>query len=239
VNPILTTILEQLPTHGPELLFALAFLETCFVTGLVVPSGLATSAATALALEGNLPLAPIVVAAVAGGALGDSLGFVIGRAWGRHVLSPGSRWSRMLGDRRAVVDEVFGKHPAFSVTAARLISFVRTVMPMAAGMSGLEYRRYLPYELAGVVGWCVMYVAIGVLARESWELATQVVGVGGTLVFGVAALMGWRVVRARMRLRALRHSARAGGSAPGDTRSGAAQDEDPPLGAAASSEPAS
>jgi undecaprenyl-diphosphatase len=239
VNAILTTILEQLPTHGPELLFALAFLETCFVTGLVVPSGLATSAATALALEGNLPLAPIVVAAGAGGALGDSVGFLIGRAWGRHVLSPGSRWSRLLGDRRAVVDEVFGKHPAFSVTVARLISFVRTVMPMAAGMSGLAYRRYLPYEMAGVVGWCLMYVGIGVLARESWELATQVVGVGGTLVFGVAALMGWRVVRARMRLRALRHSARAGGSAPGDTRSGAAQDEDPPLGAAASSGPAS
>jgi membrane protein DedA with SNARE-associated domain len=144
----------------------------------------------------------------------------------------------MLGDRRAVVDEVFGKHPAFSVTVARLISFVRTVMPMAAGMSGLEYRRYLPYEIAGVVGWCLMYVGIGVLARESWELATQVVGVGGTLVFGVAALMGWRVVRARMRLR--RHSARAGvPPSPGDTRSGAAQDEDPPLGAAASSEPAS
>jgi undecaprenyl-diphosphatase len=238
VNAILTTILELLPTHGPELLFALAFLETCFVTGLIVPSGLATSAATALALEGNLPLAPIVVAAGAGGALGDSIGFLIGRAWGRHVLSPGSRWSRMLGDRRAVVDEVFGKHPAFSVTVARLISFVRTVMPMAAGMSGLEYRRYLPYEIAGVVGWCLMYVGIGVLARESWELATQVVGVGGTVVFGVAALMGWRVLRARMRLR--RHSARAGvPPSPGDTRSGAAQDEDPPLGAAASSEPAS
>ena len=56
-------------------------------------------------------------------------------------------------------------------------------MPMTAGMTGLPYRTYLVYEAVGVVAWAAIYIAIGVLARESWEVATQVVGVGGTIVF--------------------------------------------------------
>jgi len=195
----MSPLFELLPEYGPWLLFVLAILETCFVTGLVVPSGLATSAATVFALEGRMELAPVVLAVFAGGGVGDSLGFWIGRGFGEHVLRDGSRWSRVLGERRAVVEHLFARHPAYSVTMARLISFVRTVMPMAAGMSDLTYRRYLPYELAGLAGWVVLYVTIGLVARESWEVATQVVGVGGTVVFAIVGLVAWRVWRRRAR----------------------------------------
>ena len=92
MNSILAPILELLPAYGPWLLFVLAILETSFVTGLMVPSGLATSAATVLALQGRLELVPVIVAALCGGAIGDSLGFWIGRGWGKHVLAKDGRW---------------------------------------------------------------------------------------------------------------------------------------------------
>lgn len=203
---MLATVIELLPVYGPWLLFSLAVLETCFVTGLVVPSGLATSAATAFALEGRLELAPMVIAAAAGGAVGDSVGFWIGRGWGEHVLRREGRWSRLLGEKRRQVDELFEHHPLYSVTCARLVAFVRTVMPLAAGTSGLSYRRYLPYELVGLLGWVALYVTIGLLAGESWEAATRIVGAGGTLVFvgvGVVVWWTWRSrTRARKRTRA-------------------------------------
>lgn len=191
-------LLEQLALYGPWLLFFMAILETCFVTGLVVPSGLATSAATIMALEGSLTLAPVVTAALAGGFVGDSVGFWIGRAWGEHLLHEESRWSRVLGERRGRLDEVFARHPVYSVTVARLVSFVRTVMPMAAGMSDLSYRRYLRYEVIGLVGWGAIYVAIGFTGLEGWEAMTRVVGVGGAAVFVAVALAGlWLVKRRR------------------------------------------
>lgn len=192
---MLTTIVELLPVYGPWLLFVLAILETCFVTGLVVPSGLATSAATVLALQGRIDFAPAVVAAVCGAAVGDSTGFWIGRAWGHRVLDTDGRWARALARPHAVVDDLFGKHPVYSVTVARLVSFVRSVMPMAAGMSDLSYRRYLAYDVPGVVAWGAMYVGIGLVARESWRAATRVVGVGGTVAFAVAGLVAWRLWR--------------------------------------------
>lgn len=197
MNALLTSVLELLPQYGPWLLFVMATLETCFVTGLVVPSGLATSAATVLALQGELQLPAVVVAAVCGGALGDTIGFWIGRAWGERVLAPDGRFAKRFARAHAIADELFERHPVYSVTVGRLISFVRTVMPMAAGMSDLPYRRYLPYEIAGLLGWAAIYVGIGVFARESWELATQVVGVGGTLAFGAVAVAGWIAWRRR------------------------------------------
>ena len=125
---------DQVATHGPAYLFVLAVLETSFVTGLVVPSGVATSVATIIAIEGRLDVAPIVVAALVGGFTGDTIGFWIGRLWGNRVLTTESRWTRLFGVRRDEVEGLFGRHPVYSVTIARLISFVRTVMPMAAGM---------------------------------------------------------------------------------------------------------
>jgi undecaprenyl-diphosphatase len=190
-------LLEQLSAHGPWLLFMLAILETCFVTGLVVPSGLATSAATVMALEGVLTLGPVVAAAVGGGFIGDTLGFWIGRASGERFLRGGSRWDGLLRGRLGELDEIFGRHPFYSVTVARLVSFVRTVMPMAAGMSGMRYRSYLPYEVAGLLGWAAIYVSIGFAGREGWEAATRIVGAGGTLAFVVATVAVLYVVRRR------------------------------------------
>lgn len=197
----------QLAAHGPKLLFVMAVLETCFVTGLVVPSGVATSIATVLAMEGRLELVPVMIAAGTGGFLGDSVGFWVGRRWGPWVFRDGSRWSRLFGARRQEADDLFARHPIYSVTGARLVSFVRTLMPMAAGMSGMTYRRFLPYEVAGLTGWLLLYVTIGLAGRQGWKTAADVVGVGGATLFVVVSLVALAVTRRR------RARARAGARA--------------------------
>jgi len=197
VDPITARLIELLPAYGPWLLFVLAVLETSFVTGLVVPSGVATSVGTVLALEGALALPEVVLAALAGGWIGDSLGFWIGRAGGRRVLAGEGRVARMISARQSNVSRFLGRHPVYSVTVARLVSFVRTIMPMAAGMSHLPYSRFLGYEAVGLVGWAALYVGIGYVSRGSWRLATQLVGVGGAVAFIGAGAALWWVLRRR------------------------------------------
>lgn len=201
-------LLELLPVYGPWLLFALAFLETCFVTGLVVPAGLATALGTVLALDGELRLAPVVGAVLVGGALGDSTGYWVGRASGQRILAVEGRWSRRLQRRGAELDRWFGRHPAYSVSLARVIAFVRTVMPMAAGMSRIRYTRFLAYELVGLVACVGLYVGVGAVARESWEAAARALGIGGAATFcAVGVVAAWTV---RRRLRGGKGRRRAG-----------------------------
>src|SRR5690606_25421156 len=197
MDPLGAYLLQLLPIYGPWLLFALALLETSFVTGLVVPSGMATSFATALALEGSVAAAPMLAAAAAGGALGDTAGFWIGRRWGLRALQGRGRLTRAARVRHERLARFFGRHPLYSVTGGRLIAFARTLMPMAAGMSPLSYRTFLLYELPGLAAWLALYVGIGWAAGESWQVVAQQVGLGGAILFAAAGLALWLAMRAR------------------------------------------
>ncbi len=192
-------LLELLPVYGPWLLCALAFLETCFITGLVVPAGVATALGTVLALEGELHFFPVVGAVLAGGALGDSVGYWVGRASGERILTGEGRWARRLRRRDPLLQRWFGRHPAYSVSAARVVAFVRTVMPLAAGMSRIRYARFVAYDLVGLTACVGLYVGIGVLARESWEAATRALGIGGAVALLGVAITAWWTLRRRVR----------------------------------------
>ncbi|MCG6954986.1 MAG: DedA family protein [Gemmatimonadetes bacterium] len=195
MDPVTARLVEALPVYGPWLLLALAFLETCFLTGLVVPAGLATSVATVLALEGSLSFASVVAAAWVGGALGDSMGFWIGRASGGRVLHGDGRLARMVRNRQRTLDRFFGRTPAHSVSLARVVAFVRTVMPIVAGMSELSYRRYLMFDFVGLTACVGLYVGIGTLSEGSWQVLTELLGLGGALTLIVLVVLLWQLGR--------------------------------------------
>jgi membrane protein DedA with SNARE-associated domain len=192
-----TVLLDLIASYGPGLLFLMAILETCFVTGLVVPSGVATSVATVLAGQGVLSYQEVGLAAVCGAWAGDSIGYWVGRRWGLRLLPSRGRFGAAVRRAHERSSRFFGRHPFYSVTVARLVSFVRTLMPMGAGSSGLSYRRYLTFELPGVITWAAMYMAAGALAGESWEKVTQLMGAGWVVIFAAAGLALWVLHRRR------------------------------------------
>jgi membrane-associated protein len=197
--PTAPALLDLITVHGPWLLFLLAILETSFVTGLVVPSGVATSLATAVALERGISLLPVALAATVGGAIGDSIGFWIGRAGRERWQDGATGFGLQVRQIRAQASRWFGGHPFLSVTVARLISFVRTVMPMTAGMSDLGYRRFLGYDIPGVVVWVALYMTAGAAAGRGFEWAHDAFGMGGALtVLGIVVGTVWLVRRRRV-----------------------------------------
>jgi membrane-associated protein len=55
---------------------------------------------------------------------------------------------------------------------ARFLPVVRTLMPAAAGTSGLPYRTFFPAALAGASCWSALHVALGA-ALDTRELVDQ------------------------------------------------------------------
>lgn len=195
--PTAPTLLDLVTVQGPWIVLLLAILETSFITGLVVPSGVATSLATGLALEQGSSVSAVAVAALVGGAIGDTVGFWIGRRGRERWLGGSGRFARRVRDVQARSSPYLTGRPFLAVTIARLISFVRTVMPMAAGMSGMSYVRFLPYELLGVVLWCSLYVAMGAGAGQGWVWAIQFLDRWAVLWAAIAAVLLWLYVRRR------------------------------------------
>ncbi len=186
---IATSLLDGVAASGPSLLFALTFLETCFITGLVVPAGVALLFGAALSGAGTLSLPAVVGSAVAGAALGDSVGFWVGRkgdaSWRR------SRWlsGALNARRRQRMDRMLAGSPFVSVSLARVVSFVRTVMPLAAGGSGLSYGRFLLFDALGIALWATLYVGLGWFAGEHGRSVNGVLAVIGLVVFAAAVQM--------------------------------------------------
>lgn len=177
--------------------------ETSFVTGLVVPAGVATAFGAFLAAGGHFPLSDVVLFAGAGALLGDSIGFGVGRHGGRRMLSGGGRLAALARRHLPRTRELLGRHPLFGVSVARLVPFVRTLMPMTAGASGVAYPRFLLFDLVGVAGWVAEYVAIGYLAGESWRWVSGAVGTGWAVLFVGVLLAAWLAARRRARREAV------------------------------------
>ena len=185
------TLTEWVVLYGPGVVFVLAVLETSFVTGLVVPSGMTAAAAAAIAVDDPVAISHVALAAVAGGFVGDLIGYWIGRRAGPTMIESHTWVGATLRRHERTAGRLLGRTPLFSVTLARLVSFVRTLMPLSAGMTRIPPITYILYEVPGLLAWAALYVGIGVVAGESWQVVSGAVGAGWIAIFAVAAAVVW------------------------------------------------
>jgi membrane-associated protein len=179
---------DLLLVMGPGLLFVMALAETSVPAGLLVPAGVALALGAFLAWDGYLPVPAVLVASGTGALAGDSLGFWLGRRGGGRLVRVGGPVGRLIRRYEASTGRLYRKHPLTAVSLARTVSFVRTLMPATAGMSGMSYPRFLAFDVVGVVAWLALYVVVGILAGESWRLVSGVLGTGWAVLFLLAGL---------------------------------------------------
>lgn len=116
---------------------------------------------TAALLAGSLGLPlPLLVAGVAIAAVaGDTVGYAIGRRFGRRLFTPSARVFKARYLERA--DAFFAKYGAHSLVLARIVPIVRTFVPPVVGMSSMPYRRFLLWNAVGGVTWALLLSAAG------------------------------------------------------------------------------
>jgi membrane protein DedA with SNARE-associated domain len=104
-----------------------------------------------LAFRGYMDINLVVVVAFFGSYAGDQLWYFMGRKHGRKILARKPRWQAM-GDRAL---EHIRKHPDLWVLSFRFVYGLRTVMPVAIGLSGYPPRRYLLLNGIGAAVWAL------------------------------------------------------------------------------------
>lgn len=216
MDALLHDIIQLLIRVGPWIVFLVTAAETALFIGLVVPAEATVLVAAFLAETGYFDLADVLLATLAGGFVGDQIGYALGRFGGRRAAARGGRVGRLWRRYEARATLLFRQRSLLSVTLARFISFVRTLMPWFAGMSGMSYPRFVLYDLAGVLGWGIGSVAVGYLAGRSWHLAASALGTVSTVIFVFAiAFVAWLAARARRRMKAVTRVAITGNIASG------------------------
>lgn len=195
--------------------FALAFGETAFLLDLVVPGEVGMVLVGAAAERRGVPLVPLIAAAAAGAALGDSVGWLLGRYGMSRLIGRVSWLQRHLEPKLEPARAYFERRGGAAVVIGRFIGALRSVVAIVAGMSGMPYRRFLVWNLLASVLWAGFVVSAGYAFGANID---AVVSTAGLIVTGAViaiALVVWLVLRRRART--ARERSDTGATAAGST----------------------
>lgn len=176
------------------------FAETGLLIGFFLP-GDSLLFVAGLFTGGDDPVFPIwklLLVATVFAVIGDQTGYQIGRWTGPPILR--SRAARVIGEERIDrAHEFFETRGPHAVILARFVPVIRTIVPVLAGISGMERRRFIPYNIIGGVAWaCVIPVAghfLGDVAVIREHVDLIIIGLVAVSVIPLA-LEWWRGRRA-------------------------------------------
>ncbi|CAB4880471.1 unannotated protein [freshwater metagenome] len=146
----------QFSTLAPFVLYiligAIVFVETGLLFGFFLPGdSILFSAGLVAAAHGNVNIALLVTVIVAAAFFGDQVGFVIGRVVGRPYLD--KRESLRVQKMILNAERFYEQTGWWAVIAARFFPWIRTFVPPIAGISKMNYYKFLSANLIGAVLW--------------------------------------------------------------------------------------
>jgi membrane protein DedA with SNARE-associated domain len=161
----------------------LCFAEAAILVGMVLPGETGLLVAGVFCQQGKLNLGLMIAIAIFCAIAGDSVGFEFGKKFG-----PALRRSRLgvwVGEHRwAAVDGFIHRHGGKAVLIGRLTALFRALVPSMAGMSGMRYRTFIVWNVAGGLIWAPGVVLLG------YAFSTSLGVVGNALTWAPFALIG-------------------------------------------------
>ncbi|HEV7459976.1 MAG TPA: DedA family protein [Solirubrobacteraceae bacterium] len=181
---MLASILTFTQTAGYPLLFVLVMAES---GGVPLPGETALITAAALAGQGKLSIPLVIALAAAAAIIGDNLGFLVARRFGRGLLE---RPGPFYGHRRRVLEfgePFFARHGPKAVFFGRWILGLRTWTSWLAGASNMRWRTFAVWNAAGGISWAA---TVGLTAYFIGQSTAGAFTVFGLIGLGTALLVG-------------------------------------------------
>jgi short-chain Z-isoprenyl diphosphate synthase len=166
--------------------------------GMPVPGETALIVAAVLAAHGLFSLSSVIAVAAVAAAVGDNVGYWIGRRGGRLLLE---RWRPLAQYADRILppaEHFFASHGGKSVFLARFIPVLRVAGAFTAGVARMPWWRFVLWNVAGGVTWAA---AVGVVAYNLGAAAAATIGrfglVGTAIVIAGAAIVFILMLRVR------------------------------------------
>ena len=154
-------------TFGLLGIWAIVFAESGLLIGFFLPgdallftAGFLASGPDSVPESLHLPLLPLVLGIWIAAIVGDQVGYVFGQRVGPALFRrPDSRFFKQANVDKA--HEFFEKHGPRPIVLARFVPIVRTFTPITAGVSGMEYRTFVRWNVIGGTLWAFGVTFLG------------------------------------------------------------------------------
>jgi undecaprenyl-diphosphatase len=169
------------------LVFMLPALEASVFLGFIFPGETAVVVGGVLASFGRFPLWLTVVAASLGAVGGDTAGYFIGKKFGPWLLD--KLPARLV--KPETVDKAvsfIARRGGLGVVVGRFTTALRVVVPGAAGIAEMRYRKFLLFNALGGIAWASLYSVLGYEAGKNYERVLKQASTTSVIVFVAVAL---------------------------------------------------
>jgi membrane-associated protein len=130
------------------------FAETGLFVGILLPGDSLLFTAGFLASQGYFNIALLCLIVFCASFAGDNTGYFIGHKLGRRLFTRSE--SRFFKPEYPIRAQFFlNKHGGKAILLGKFMPIVRTMVPMVAGASGMQYRKFLTFNILGGLIWAV------------------------------------------------------------------------------------
>ncbi len=152
--------------------------------GFPVGASVLVIAAGAFAEQGIIAWHTTIILALLGAVLGDILSFGLGyfnRAWVDRRFGKSRSWNNARN--------TFDKRAGLAIYLTRfLVTSLAIPINLIAGGSGIRFRRFLTWDIAGEITWIILYGGLGFWFGSQWEVVSNFISNFGGLLLGLALL---------------------------------------------------
>lgn len=167
--------------------------------GVPSPGETALVLAAILASQGKLHIWLVILIGVASAIVGDNLGYLLGRRFGREVLAAPGPLQRHRQRAIAAGDRFFARHGPKAVFVGRWIALVRFATAWLAGINAMRFREFFFWNALGGATWGITYGLVGYFGGHAAASVLSSAGIVGAVALVVAALIAYVVVKRRQR----------------------------------------
>jgi membrane-associated protein len=184
-------LLEFITHFGPYAVAAVIFAETGLMVGFFLPGDSLLFTAGFLvqqqifAINIHLFVAMLFVASI----VGNSTGYLFGHRVGRKLFRrEDSRFFRKEYLQRA--EEFYEKHGSKTIILAMFVPIVRTFTPIVAGISSMNYQKFLLYNVIGAAIWTGGFTYLGYFAGSYIKAAGINIEAAALIIIALSLLPG-------------------------------------------------
>jgi membrane protein DedA with SNARE-associated domain len=167
--------------------------------GIPSPGETALVAAAVLASQGKLDIWLVLVIGISSAIIGDNIGYLLGRRFGRDLLEAPGPLRRHRTRALEIGDGFFKRHGSKTVFFGRWIVAIRIATAWLAGINDMGIGTFFLWNAFGGITWGLTYGLAGYYGGKAAAgvLSEVGLGVGGAVV--LAFLLRWWIQRRRER----------------------------------------
>jgi len=170
LNEHLPVLVSNYGTLVYIILFLVIFAETGLVVTPFLPGDSLLFVAGMVVAQGSLNLWLLIAILIVAAILGDTVNYHIGKFIGPKIFrdeEPINFFLKLLKKEHLEKAQTFyEKHGGKTIIIARFVPIVRTFAPFVAGVSKMNYSRFITYNVVGGIVWVTGLTLAGYLLGD-------------------------------------------------------------------------